>query len=144
MFVAFLHEAYWKIGPKRREELEALGFVMPEESFVRSWSAKAPWGAAQAKGTASVRVASEPVYKDAHTSYKAHDKRSKQEEMFPKLQAEIEKKREARYSGKQYTAEDRFGLEFRGELAEIAMDKIGVGNSRGTGQVLRFKCSSVP
>ena len=69
-FVAFLHEAYRKIGPKRREELESLGFVMPQESFVQSWRAGASWGAAQARGTASVRVASEPVYKGAHTSYK--------------------------------------------------------------------------
>ena len=80
-----------------------------------------------------MRVASEPVYKGAHTSYKARDKKSKQEEMLPKLKAEIEKKREARYSGKQFTAEERFGDEFQAQLAKIAMDKIG--GPRGTGGV---------
>ena len=92
---------------------------------MRSWLAGISWGAAKLTGDASVRVASEPVYKGAHTSYKARDKKSKQEEMFPKLKAEIEKKREARYSGKQFTAEERFGDEFRAELAKIAMGKIG-------------------
>ena len=77
------------------------------------------------EGPAARQRSREPVRKGAHTSYKARDKKTKQSELFPKLLEEIEKKRQERRTGKHFSAEDRFGDEFRSELSKIAVDLIG-------------------
>ena len=77
-------------------------------------------------GVTSRRASShEPVRKGAHTSYKARDKKTKQAELFPELLEEIEKKRREIFEGKSFTAEERFGEEYRKELAKLAMERIG-------------------
>ena len=63
--------------------------------------------------------------KGAHTSYKARGKKQKQEELFPDLLKEIEKKRQDREKGKHFTAEQRFDKEFKQELAKLSADRIG-------------------
>ena len=71
------------------------------------------------------RFKSEPLRKGAQNSYKSRGKEQKQEELFPKLLAEIEKKRNERTAGKSYIAEERFGQEFRAELAKLAEGRVG-------------------
>ena len=68
---------------------------------------------------------SEPILKGAQTSYKVRGRKQKQEELFPDLLAEIEKRRRDRENGAHYTAEERFGVEFRKELAKVSMERIG-------------------
>ena len=69
--------------------------------------------------------AEEPVRKGAQNSYKARGKKERQEDLFPDLLKEIEKKRAERDHGKHFTAEERFGDVFRKELAMISLDRIG-------------------
>jgi hypothetical protein len=71
------------------------------------------------------RSVSEPVLKGAQTSYKVRGRKQKQEELFPDLLAEIEKRRKEREKGAHYTAEERFGTEFRKELVKVSMERIG-------------------
>ena len=116
MFVAFLHEAHWKMTADDRKKLEQFGFVMPDEEFVRIWEAeklreqRRGEESEQRRRTESVPlVVSEAHRKGAQTSYKARDKEGKQEELSPKLQEEIDKRRAARDAGKSFAAKERFG-----------------------------------
>ena len=71
------------------------------------------------------RDKSEPLRKGAQTSYKARGKKQRQEDLFPELLKEVEKKRAERDRGAHFTAEQRFEAAFRQELAKLAMDRIG-------------------
>jgi len=77
------------------------------------------------KGERGRRSLSEPVLKGAQTSYKVRGRKQRQEELFPDLLMEIEKRRKDRENGVHYTAEERFGVEFRKELAKASMERIG-------------------
>ena len=121
-FVAFTSDGWLTVGPDRRDEvrkdLRHLGFRPPTEAFLEAWKTdvRANVGSAHPP---------EPVRKGAHTSYKARGKKQKQEELFPDLLKELEKKRAERYRGAQFSAEERFGAAFKQEIAKLSMDRIG-------------------
>ena len=67
----------------------------------------------------------EAVRKGSHHSYKNKDKKERQDELFPKLCAEIEERRAARKARKVWGGERRFGEEYRAELAKQVANLIG-------------------
>ena len=67
----------------------------------------------------------ESVRKGSHTSYKNRGRKDRQEELFPKLLAEIEERRRNRVAMGMWSGEKRFGGEYKAEMAKLAGDKIG-------------------
>jgi len=67
----------------------------------------------------------EAVRKGSHTSYKNRGRKDRQEELFPKLLAEIEDRRRNRVAMGMWSGEKRFGGEYLAEMAKLAGDKIG-------------------
>ena len=63
--------------------------------------------------------------KGAQTSYKVRGRKQRQEELFPELLEESEKRRREREKGAHFTAKERFGVEFRKKLAKASLDRIG-------------------
>jgi hypothetical protein len=129
-FVAFTNSPYAEVGDEVVAELEQLGFRLPSQEFLRDWRDRfghAPTliKAPNVKTHRGRRSSSEPILKGAQTSYKVRGRKQKQEELFPDLLAEIEKRRKDREKGAHYTAEERFGVEFRKELAKASMERIG-------------------
>ena len=68
----------------------------------------------------------ESARKGAHNSYKAVGKKDRQAELFPKLQAEVDKLRKELWRGLEFpTAESRRSAEFRDRLLKESAGKIG-------------------
>ena len=67
----------------------------------------------------------EPVRKGTQNCYKTKDKKGRQEDLFPMLQEEINRKRAVRSVGVKWPAVKRGSVEFRQELARVAATRIG-------------------
>ena len=106
----------------KKLKLTKLGFRLPSplllEKLVREKKArdadKEPGG-----------KKAEKVRKGAAQSYKNVGRKEKQMEQFPKLMEEIKKKEASWAEGPKWTAKQRFGPEYRAEMAKVVWDKIG-------------------
>ena len=79
------------------------------------------WGSVPTPGDGGVK----PVRKGTQNCYKTKDKKGRQEDLFPTLQAEITRRRVVRSAGVKWPAGKRSSVEFRQELARVATTRIG-------------------
>jgi hypothetical protein len=161
-FVAFTNTSYKEASEGDYKKLGDLGFRRPSTEYLERWEKPVEFdpekkrprqgrGGPERGRSAThsrdrgrsrqplARGKSEPVRKGAQTSYKARGKKQRQEELFPDLLREIEKKRIERESGVHFTAEERFGLEFRKELAKLSMERIQTIHVHSNYQVKHFQ-----
>ena len=129
-FVAFTGTSYKEASDGDYKKLEDLGFRRPSPEYLEQWEKPVEFDPVEKKprqgcggperGRSAThgrdrgrsrqplaRGKSEPVRKGAQTSYKARGKKQRQEELFPDLLREIEKKRAERESGVHFTAEEK-------------------------------------
>ena len=107
--VAFIHETFSSATEEDKERLRDLGFVLPDEGLVKEFKRRTP---PATKKPSPPKSRGEPLRKGVQNSYTCRGKKQRQEELFPKLLEEIAKKRDDR-SRMQFTAEERFGKDFR-------------------------------